>query len=112
MNTSLSRVIESHLYNLSAYQKEIQKDIKLGYMERSIYLQYVRLRELQRITEAIEEAFNELGDESKPFLQALFLEGRQPTIQAAAEQTYMSLRTAKRVKKKFIQDIAIRLGWI
>ncbi|WOV83919.1 hypothetical protein PGH26_13700 [Sporosarcina jeotgali] len=112
LTNHLSRVIEDHIYNLADYQKEIQKDIKLGGMNRTLYLQDVRLRELQRITQAIEQVFNELAENKQEFIATLFLEGRTPTIQAAAEQTFTSLSTAKRIKKEFIESIAVKLGWI
>lgn len=112
LTNHLSRVIEDHLWNLSSYQKLIENDIGLGKMGRSLYRQSIRLHELKRITEAIEKTFNELQEDQKLFIQSLYFENRKPTIQAASDQVIQSRSTGNRIKKKFIQDIAIELGWI
>lgn len=107
-----SRVLEDHLRQLPAYQSIIESDFSDGPRNQPIYLQSVRQREVLRITQAIEKVFNEQGDEARQFLRLLYFDDRRPTIEIAADQTLLSIRTAKRRKSEFLQALARELGWI
>lgn len=72
-----------------------------------------RLRNLEEIAEAIEAVYNDLEDKQKDFVRLRYWSGRQNASPVKiAMVTDVSERTVHNYRRKIIEAIAERIGWL
>lgn len=72
-----------------------------------------RLRNLEEIAEAIEAVYNDLPDKQKEFVRMRYWSGRQNASPVKiAMETEVSERTVHNYRRRIIEAIAERIGWM
>lgn len=71
-----------------------------------------RMAELSREIKAVDKVLRQLPDYKAALLRRLYLSGKRYTLEGAAMQEGISLRTAIRWKKQAARLLAGELGWI
>jgi RinA family phage transcriptional activator len=72
----------------------------------------VRLRNLEQVTNGIEQVWQDLTDEKKLFVKLFYwTRPKKYTLEGVAMKLSISYPTAKRWRNEIVQKVAKRIGW-